>query len=47
LRVASERQWSDISGVVEIQAGKLDREYLEYWARELSVQDLLARALGS
>ena len=41
----SERQWSDVRGVVEIQAGKLDLEYLNNWAQELRVQDLLARAL--
>jgi hypothetical protein len=40
----SERQWSDIKGVVEIQAGKLDLEYLNHWARELGVDDLLALA---
>jgi len=44
---ASERQWSDIRGVIEIQAGKLDLEYLNTWALQLGIQDLLARVLAS
>lgn len=43
---ASDRQWADIAGVVNIQAGKLDLEYMNRWAQELGVQDLLTRALG-
>lgn len=41
----SERQWSDVLGVMSVQAGKLDLEYLKQWANELSVSDLLERAL--
>jgi hypothetical protein len=41
----SERQWSDILGVVRIQAGLLDRAYLQHWASELGVHDLLQRAI--
>ena len=42
----SERQWRDILGILEIQAGKLDLEYLHKWAKELKVSDLLTRALA-
>jgi hypothetical protein len=41
----SDRQWRDILGVLKVQANALDREYLDHWARELSVIDLLRRAL--
>ena len=42
----SERQWSDIRGIVEVQAGRLDSEYMRKWARHLSVAELLERALS-
>jgi hypothetical protein len=41
----SERQWRDAIGVLQVQSDALDREYLEHWARELGLGDLLARAL--
>lgn len=41
----SDRQWRDILGVLRVQAGRLDLEYMRKWAVELSVADLLARAL--
>jgi hypothetical protein len=41
---ASERQWSDILGVLRIQAGQLDPDYLDRWAGSLGVRDLLERA---
>lgn len=40
----SERQWEDVLGVFRIQGGALDLGYLDRWARELGVDDLLARA---
>lgn len=40
----SERQWNDVLGVLKVQAGSLDRSYLEKWAAELGVADLLAKA---
>lgn len=41
---ASERQWTDVLGVLQTQAGGLDQAYLDHWAAELKVDDLLARA---
>jgi len=42
---ASDRQWRDILGIVRVQAGRLDRTYLEANAPLLGVRDLLERAL--
>jgi hypothetical protein len=41
----SDRQWRDILGVLKVQAGRLDMDYLRKWAAELQVADLLQRAL--
>lgn len=41
----SERQWRDVLGILEVQAGNLDLEYLRKWAKELKVSDLLEQAL--
>jgi hypothetical protein len=41
---ASERQWTDVLGVMQVQAGRLDAAYLDHWATDLGVADLLARA---
>jgi len=40
----SEKQWSDIKGVLAVQQGNLDRTYLLQWARSLGVLDLLEKA---
>jgi len=40
----SDRQWSDILGVLKIQGESLDDDYLERWAELLEVSDLLRRA---
>jgi hypothetical protein len=40
----SERQWLDVLGVLKVQQGALDRDYLRHWSRELGVADLLERA---
>jgi hypothetical protein len=41
----SDRQWRDILGVLKVQAGRLDVDYLKKWATELNVTDLLEGAL--
>ncbi len=41
----SDQQWNDVLGVLKIQGQLLDRDYLEYWAGELDLADLLERAL--
>jgi len=41
----SDRQWHDILGVVNVQSHRLDRSYLDRWAGELGVADLLRNAL--
>jgi hypothetical protein len=40
----SDQQWKDVLGVLEAQAGKLDAAYLDHWASELKLTDLLTRA---
>ncbi len=40
----SDRQWSDIIGVLDVQGDALDDRYLEEWASAIGVTDLLARA---
>ncbi len=39
----SDRQWSDILGVLRVQGDRLDDAYLDHWAAELKVADLLDR----
>ena len=41
----SDRQWRDVLGVLKTKEGELDLDYLRKWANELSVKDLLERAL--
>ena len=41
----SDRQWNDVLGVLKVQAGALDLDYLRHWAAELGLTDLLDRAL--
>jgi len=40
----SERQWSDVVGVLKVQDKVLDREYLRHWASELKLTGLLEQA---
>lgn len=37
-------QWTDVRGILKVQSGKLDPAYLDYWAADLGVSDLLQRA---
>ena len=39
------QQWRDVLGILLLQQGNLDRGYLTFWARELDVEALLARAI--
>jgi hypothetical protein len=39
----SERQFNDALSVAKLQRDNLDRAYLEKWARELDILDLLER----
>jgi len=41
----SDRQWNDVLGVLKVQGATLEGAYLEEWARELGLTDLLRRAL--
>ena len=41
----SDRQWRDVLGVLKVQAGRLDLDYLRKWAAQLNVSDLLQLAL--
>jgi hypothetical protein len=40
----SDKQWSDIIGVMKTQGDGLDSAYLDTWAATIGVSDLLARA---
>ena len=39
----SENQWRDVIGILKNQAGRLDTEYLQRWAVELGISDLLEK----
>lgn len=41
----SDRQWRDVLGVIKGRGRKLDAAYLERWAGDLGVRELLERAL--
>ncbi len=41
----SERQWSDVIGILKVRAQDIDIAYLRRWAPQLGVDDLLRRAL--
>ena len=40
----SERQWSDVQGVLKVQAPHLDYAYLQHWATKLGLSTLLEKA---
>ncbi len=41
----STRQWEDVLGVLRVQGERLDGAYMQHWAGELSISDVLARAI--
>lgn len=41
----SDRQWRDILGILRVSGRALDRAYVEDWAGQLQVNDLLTQAL--
>jgi len=42
---ASERQWSDVVGVLRTSGPHVSHDYLRRWGEQLGVRDLLERAL--
>ena len=40
----SERQWRDVLGGLRVHEGSLDDAYLERWAADLDLAELLTRA---
>jgi hypothetical protein len=42
----SERQWTDVIGILQVQAEHFDLEYARRWAQEIGVLDLLEKAIG-
>jgi len=42
----SDRQWSDILGVLAVQKNNLDFEYLKNWAKKLGLNELLQKAMS-
>jgi arginine deiminase len=43
---ASDRQWSDIKGVLTVQKNKIDYDYLKIWAAKLGLANLLEKAIS-
>lgn len=41
---SSERQWHDVVGIMQVQGDALDKYYLQHWAQELKISDLLEKA---
>lgn len=42
----SDRQWTDIKTVLQVQSANIDLDYLWHWSREINVDDLLLRVLA-
>ncbi len=40
----SDRQWGDVLGMLKVQSDRLDKTYLQHWARELNLSDLIVQA---
>jgi hypothetical protein len=43
----SDRQWSDILGMLKVQGERLDRAYLRHWAADLGLTERLEQALSA
>lgn len=43
----SERQWTDVLGVLKVQGDRLDLTYLRHWAAQVGLSTLVERALGT
>jgi len=43
---SSQRQWDDVLGILTVQAGQLDLEYLNKWAAILGINELLDKAVS-
>jgi len=41
----SDRQWSDLVGVLKVQGARMDSAYMNRWAVELELEHLLGRAI--
>jgi len=41
----SERQWNDVQGILRLQKDRLDLDYLKKWSAEMSLADLVSRAI--
>ena len=39
----SERQWTDVMGVLKVQKEHLDMAYLQHWAKELGISELFTQ----
>lgn len=42
-----ERQLDDVAGILQVSGPRLDRAYLDRWAKDLGVSDLLQRIIGN
>ncbi|HVS21638.1 MAG TPA: hypothetical protein VHD88_07305 [Pyrinomonadaceae bacterium] len=42
----SDRQWSDVLGILKLQKARLDNAYLREWSERLGVRDLLDKAIS-
>lgn len=42
----SEQQWRDVKSLIRVRGEQLDYAYLDHWAHQLDLQDLLLRAQG-
>lgn len=43
----SDRQWSDVLGVLKLQQARLDYQYMREWSERLGVRDLLDKAIAA